>query len=103
MDRYGIASGTRIHETTIADRALQMAVTDTQCAIFTALHPIVMKQHVADRMLVESVRRLVRAGRDVERQRAFERGIAAFAAMPMFRMREAERNEFIGRGFWTGD
>ncbi len=104
MDRYGIASGTRIHNT-MADQALEVELVNTVEAIHAATEfaPTVGYRRIVDREVKESVHRLVRAARDVERQRAYERSIEAFAAMPMFRMSEPEQNAFIEHGRWEGD
>ena len=90
---------------TFADKALAEAIKVFDGALFRALNPTASKaeQRLAERTVKNATRMVVRAGRDVERQRAFERGIEAFAKMPMFRMREAQQRDIAGDSRWTGD
>ncbi len=100
MDRYGLASGKRINDT-ICDREFALELHNTLRAIQQAkdFAPSVGFRRMVDRNVKNAVIRLVRAALDVERQRCFEKGMEAFAAMPMVR----ERNVTSGPGFWTGD
>ncbi len=86
---------------TICDKELAAAIKSFDGVLYRALNPTAsrVEQRLADQTVKNAVRRLVRAGKDVEMQRAFEKGIEAFAAMPMVR----ERNVTSGPGFWTGD
>ncbi len=90
MDRYGLASGKRINDT-IADKELEFAGWAFQQAFRRAVGALNrLEQRPADREVKDATRRLVRAALDVERQRCFEKGIEAFAAMPMVRARHDE-------------
>ncbi len=86
--RYGLASGTRY--LTLADKEFFAARDDFgYCLTHAGIAVAPVSRRKADRELVEATRRLVRAALDVERQRAFERGVEAFAAMPMVRARHS--------------
>lgn len=98
MDRYGLASG----HITIADREFDAAHAHVLHCMGMALTGTTPR--LAGRELKGGVRRLVRAALDVERQRAFERGIEAFAAMPMVRERHDEgRSNRWTPGVYSGD
>lgn len=87
-------------DTTIADRALSEAQTEMLCCVLMAK----LGDITARRELVARVRACVRASRDVEKQRAFERGLEAFGNMLWTPTAYTTPTRRYGQpGEWTGD
>ena len=108
-DKYGLASTTRLDHDTIADRALEQALTAMHHAI-----TVLTKGRLADiheiRRARHDIKRLTRlawrAALDVDRQRAYEVAVERMADV-LFQPTRVEHTEprraYGQPGHWTGD